>query len=265
MIDVLDVRAVQRASTARWLGQTLEFRPSVGSTNAWALDCIAAAADPAALHGSVFLADEQVAGRGQRGRSWHSPAGLSISASAILCPPDDVPPTKLVAAVALGIAEGIEQAVAVDVGIKWPNDLWIGERKLAGILLERRGPGGLVVGFGVNVHQRQSAFPPELREVATSLAQHCPAVRRAGIVVAVLQSLESRLDRVFAAVGDAELEASYRTRSVLLGRQVRLFDADELVEGTVLDLSATGGLLLQTATGIPRHVRAEHAREVRIA
>ena len=272
MMDPVDpttyVRQLQTRLQTRWLGRQIEFRQSVGSTNALALERISASATPAALHGALVVADEQLAGRGQRGRSWHSPPGMSIYASAILFAPSAVPPPLLVAAVALGIAEGLEQATGVSIGIKWPNDLWIGERKVAGILMERRGAAadaGIVVGFGINVHHDTVDFPEDLRGLATSLAAHASGLRRADLLVAVLLRLEQRLDAVFASSGQSELEAAYRARSVLLGRRVRLFDADAPIEGVVFDLSATSGLLLQMDSGPPRHVRAEYAREVRIA
>lgn len=261
----LDPARVRRGLTTRWAGRPLETFDTIGSTNAVALERLGAGLASGALHGLVLAAGEQTAGRGRRGRSWQSPPGRSLAASLIVVPERAVVPPRLVGAVALGIAEGLGAATGLPVEIKWPNDLWIGERKLAGILLEARGA-GVVIGFGVNVSQAPGDFPPELRATATSLALAGRALPREDVLAAALNGLEPRLDAVFAsATGPAELAAAYRARSLLLGRRVALFDGDTPRAGVVTDLSLTGGLLLATDDGRPLHVPAEHARDVRLA
>lgn len=262
--DLAAALVVPRISTRR-LGGAYHFHESVDSTNRVALELLAGGAP----HGTLVVADEQTAGRGRRGRAWHSPKGLALYASLVLRPADGLPePPLLVAAVALGLAEGIERATGVPTVIKWPNDLWVEGRKVAGILLESRGSkvaDGLVAGFGVNVSHRASDFPEALRATATSVALHAATTpTRANVLLAALSALEPRLDCVFAGRDAAALERDYRERSVLLGRRVRLLDGDLALEGVVLDLSARGGLLLRGDSGLPVHVRAEHVGDVRL-
>jgi BirA family biotin operon repressor/biotin-[acetyl-CoA-carboxylase] ligase len=257
--------AVRRALKTHRLGRALHVHAVCGSTNDLALDLLAAGAP----HGTLVVADAQTAGRGRRGRAWHSPPGTSIHASLVLRGESrGQSPTALVAAVGLGLAEGIESAAGIDVGIKWPNDLWCGGKKVAGVLVEARGfrveAPEFVAGFGVNVSQRAGDFPEELRDSATSLAVATGRVLdRAELLAAALAALEPRVEQALSGRGLAELLEAYRRRSVLLGRRVALLDADAPVEGFVADLSATDGLLLRTDDGRHRHVLAEHARDVR--
>jgi BirA family biotin operon repressor/biotin-[acetyl-CoA-carboxylase] ligase len=257
--------SIRRGLATRELGRTLSFRETCTSTNDIALDLMASGAP----HGTLVVAETQTAGRGQRGRTWHSPRDVAIHASLVLRGERrDASPTLLVAAVGLGLAEGLEAATGADIGIKWPNDLWSAGRKLAGILVEARGFSpdrpAYVAGFGVNVNHRAEDFPPELRPVATSLALRTGRRHdRAAVLRAVLASLEIRTDQALAGIAATELHVAYKRRSVLLGRRVALLDADARVEGFVADLSATDGLVLRTDDGRHRHVLAEHARDVR--
>ena len=263
MKDLTD-GSILRGLTTRHLGRSVEVHPSVTSTNDVALERLAGRAP----HGALVVAEAQTAGRGRRGNVWVTPPGLSLAASLVLRSEHGVvQPTLLVAAVALGIAEGLERASGAAVGIKWPNDLWIGGRKVAGILVEARSSGGalgLVAGFGINVNAPAAAFPPGLRETATSLALATGRTYdRSEVLRLVLASLEPRLDESMAGSPDRSLLEAYRDRSVLLGRTVELLDGDEPLRGFVADLSAADGLLLRTPDGRARHVRAEHARDVR--
>lgn len=265
MTDTLTAAAILRGLTTRHLGRPAEVHPSVGSTNDLALAHLAAGAP----HGALVVADAQTQGRGRRGSAWSTPPGVAVAASLVLrfARPID-PPTLLVAAVGLGIAEGLERAARVTVRIKWPNDLWIGERKVAGILVEARGfsadAPALVVGFGVNVNQREADFPADVRDVATSLALVTGTTHdRATVLRRVLEALEPRVESVFDAASAHGLEEAYRDRSLLLGRNVELFDGDQPLRGFVADLSARDGLLLRTPDGRHRHVKAELARDVR--
>jgi BirA family biotin operon repressor/biotin-[acetyl-CoA-carboxylase] ligase len=264
-VSDLSAAEIRRALATAHLGRSLHVHATCTSTNDLALDLCAAGAP----HGTLVVADAQTAGRGQRGRAWHSPPGLSIHASLVLRgEASSMSPTLLVAAVGLGLAEGLEAATGADLGIKWPNDVWSRGRKLAGILVESRGfrpdSPAVVAGFGVDVNQGTEDFPPELCATATSLAIATGRRHdRSSVLAAALASLEPRIDAALGGHGTADLHAAYRRRSVLLGQRVTLFDADARVEGVVADLSATDGLLVRTDDGRLRHVLAEHARDVR--
>ena len=264
MTDDLTPAALRGLRTEH-VGRPLHVRPRCTSTNDLALDALAAGAP----HGTTFVADEQTRGRGQRGRAWHSPPGLALHASVVLR--GDRPlatPTLLVAAVGLGLAEGIEAATGLDLDLKWPNDLWSAGRKLGGILVEARGfdvqAPAFVAGFGVKLNQSADDFPPELRDMATSLALRTGRRHERALVLrAALEALEPRVDQALSGQAPPEFHEAYRRRSPLIGQRVALLDGDQRVEGVVIDLSATEGLLLRTDSGAHHHVLAEHAREVR--
>lgn len=225
---------------------------------AWARD----PADPAP-HGAAVVAARQRAGRGRQGRAWHSPAG-NLYISVVLrppLPPARVPPITLCAG--LAVAEVVNEAGAA-ASIKWPNDVLVGEKKIAGVLTEMSTRAAeleyVVVGIGLNVGER--AFPPELP--ATSLAletgrEHEPdRVREA-----LCDRLELWLERYLAA-GVPALAAAFAARSALAGRPVRATVDGALVEGRAVGLRDDGALLLEDGAGARHAIVAGevHAREV---
>ncbi len=263
-MSVVDPQRVTDGLCTIALGHPIVQHDSVPSTNDVALDLLAEDAP----HGTTVVANRQTAGRGQRGRGWHSPPSVGLFASVVLrgARPLETP-TLVVAAVGLGLAEGLEFVSGARIDLKWPNDLWCNGRKVAGVLVESRGyrpeEPAFVAGMGVNVNHRGVDFPPEVRETASSLAlvtgDH---LDRTDVLRAVLEALEPRVDQALAG-GTGDLEACYRERSVLRGRTVELLHGDEPVRGEVVDLSAREGLLLRLVGGRLLHVRAEHARDVR--
>jgi BirA family biotin operon repressor/biotin-[acetyl-CoA-carboxylase] ligase len=191
-----------------------------------------------APHGTLVTADEQGAGRGRQGRSWSAPAGSALLMSLVL---RELEPTlPLVAAV--GACEACEAVAPVACRIKWPNDVWIDDRKLAGILVEGRPQEGWgVLGIGLNVATAEDEFPRELRATATSLriaAGEPPSIER------LLNELLQALDRRLADPAEAVLEA-WRARDALKGRTVRWQDG----EGTAAGIDDEGALLVETPDG----------------
>src|SRR5512136_760613 len=207
------------------LGQALHCCDEIPSTNDRAREL----ADDGAVHGEVVVAESQTAGRGRRGRSWSSPAGRNLYLSVILrpsLPPQRAPELTLVASVAA--CEACRKA-GVEAGIKWPNDLLVGGRKVAGILTELSAEPDVVhwvvVGIGVNLNSAPEDLPAGLRDEATSLStERGQPVPRALFAAALLSELEQWLDR-HAAEGFAPIRVAWRERSVTLGREVRV-DAD---------------------------------------
>lgn len=146
------------------VGRRVAVWNRVTSTN----DLADRASGSLANEGLAILAEGQTAGRGSRGRTWTAPEGSSILMSVLLFPPaplDD--PAWLTALGALAVAESVERATSLDARIKWPNDVRVDGRKVAGILVERRR--GTVLGIGLNVNLAPDDFPEELRPIATSL------------------------------------------------------------------------------------------------
>jgi len=195
LLDLAPDRALTDAFAAclpggRLAGPVLAFS-RVDSTQLVARQ-LAAAGTP---EGTLVLADHQAAGRGQRGRTWLAPAGSALLFSLVLRPP--LPPSRwpaLTIAAATAVAEAVTEATGVAARVKWPNDVLVGERKLAGILAEGVvGPACFVVlGIGVNVGQGPDDWPPELRGRAVSLAELGVPLGREAVLAALLARLAGR-------------------------------------------------------------------------
>jgi len=165
-----------------------------------------------APHGTLVTAEAQTAGHGRQGRAWVTPAGRALACSLVL----REPPRLLPMLTALAVAEVAERfdAARRAASIKWPNDVLLDGRKVAGILAEGRPQEGWVVlGIGLNVAVEPDAFPPELRELATSLSAAPADVERA------LALLLERLAHWLAADAETAMDA-YRARDALAGREI---------------------------------------------
>ena len=217
-------------------------------------------AEAGAVHGTLVIAEEQSAGRGRLGRGYWCPRG-GIWGTVILRPaliPAEVQLISLAAGVA--IAEGIEAATGIRTTLKWPNDLQVEGRKLAGVLTEVEAEESLVhfvlVGFGINANIPAAAFPPDLCDGATSLqAATGRPIARAALVQRVLERLEIWCERL-TAEGPVPLLAGWRARPNILGRSVRVAHLQRVWEGVAADLDSTGALLLRTADGALQRVLA---------
>jgi BirA family biotin operon repressor/biotin-[acetyl-CoA-carboxylase] ligase len=169
-------------------------------------------------------ADEQTAGRGRRGNQWFAPAGACLLYSALLRPFDADRGPVLPLAVPIAVCEAAEQVAPVRCQVKWPNDVWIDERKVAGVLVEARPEEAwAVIGVGLNVAIRDQDFPAELRETAISLlpteAEGGTAAGGAPGVPRALRALNESLDRWTDASVDETLSA-FRARDALSGRRI---------------------------------------------
>ncbi len=207
--------------------------------------------------GIVIFAESQTGGRGRFGRRWESASHLGLWFSILLRP--DLPLAhwpRLTTCAAVAIATAIERIVPLKVEIKWPNDLFIAGKKVAGILIETGTDQALkpfaVLGIGINVNHLATDFAPELAERATSLRIAAGAtVDRPELAAAILHELESRLDGLATGFSFTLDEAT--ERSCLLGRWVELRagggGGDEVVEGMAEGLDSEGRLLLRTKDG----------------
>lgn len=230
----------------------LLIRKSVASTN----DEIRVLAEAGAPDGLILLAEKQTAGRGRRGTSWFSPTGESLAFS-ILIRPDE--PKALWPRLALATGLAVAEALAnfgLEAGIKWPNDIWLDSRKVAGILVEA-GQDFAVVGIGLNVNSAE--FPPEVAEIATSMRV---AASREFSPAEVLREIIARFSvRRLQIGGDfAQVISAVNQRCVLTGKRVSLKAADGPRIGTVEGIAAGGELLLRTETGLQRLIQADEVR-----
>ena len=256
---MLDVSAIERRlGECRLVGPVRALR-SVASTNdiAWAW---AAAGCP---EGAVFFAEEQVQGRGRFGRTWHCPHGAGLLLSIVLRPSaPSVTPAHLTALAALAVAEAVEETAGLAAAIRWPNDVTVHGRKLAGVLVERRGGQGAsacVVGIGLNVNVAPEQFPEELRATATSLSA---AAGREFAREAVAAALLRRFGARYAHCADGgwhEVAAAWRRRCVLVGERVALESAGAAYHGRVLRVDPVAGIELELDGGERRAFAAEAA------
>lgn len=205
------------------------------STNSRARELV----ESGAPGGTIVTADEQSAGRGRQGRTWAAPAGKALLYSAVLRPLDERH-LLLPLAVPLAVCEAAEHlAPPIECQIKWPNDLWLAERKLGGVLIEAKPQDGwAVIGVGLNLSIAPDEFPSDLRWPATSLFDTPKGSRHATAV------LNRRLSRWVDAPRD-EILAAWRSRDALLGREVSWADG----AGTADGIDDSGDLLVAVAGG----------------
>ena len=257
-----------RFADVRWVAVT-------GSTNADAL----ALAREGAPEGVVVVADHQTAGRGRRDRRWVAPPGASLLVSSLLRPPSRVAGSVTLAA-GVALAEAVETVAGVEARLKWPNDLVVavpeaGERKLAGILAEADWPAGstisggyrapaadervvVVVGVGVNVTwpadlAALGGDAAEVAGIAAALDWVGPEVDRVDLLVAFLRGFAARYATLVEA-GPGDVLAAWRRRSATLGRRVRVDVGRGDIEGTAVDVTGEGHLVVETREGDRRTV-----------
>jgi BirA family biotin operon repressor/biotin-[acetyl-CoA-carboxylase] ligase len=231
----------------RWRVPELRVYPSVDSTNDVARDL----AGDGARAGTVVLADQQRRGRGRRGRQWTPASGESLLLSMVLRPGADAAgDTVLSIRLGLAAARAIEDETGAVVGIKWPNDLLVDGRKVAGVLCESALAGGrtlyVVAGIGVNLTQPDDAWPPALAGTATSLAARTgEAPRRVALAGRVVRAWLGAARPDAPALSDDEL-ADFARRDVLAGRPVAV---EGLPAGTAAGVAPDGGLRLHGERG----------------
>jgi BirA family biotin operon repressor/biotin-[acetyl-CoA-carboxylase] ligase len=237
--DVSGFRAQSRERKPA-LGRPLMYQPVTRSTNDDAL----LAARSGAPHGSVFLADEQTAGRGRRGHTWLATAGESLLFSVLLRPKLELAQTTaLTLAIGLALRDAVAPLISAVSTIKWPNDLLVGERKLAGVLVESQLQGqqlqAVIVGVGLNVATRE--FPAEIAATATSLAL-LGAVRleREALLFDVLEAIATRV-AAYEQHGVAGILTDLNAADALRGKRIRVDGTTGVGRG----LDEQGRLLLE--------------------
>lgn len=215
------------------------------STNARARELVEAGAPG----GTVVTADEQTAGRGRQGRTWTAPPGKALLYSAILRPLDERH-LLLPLAAPLAVCEAAEELEpGVRCKIKWPNDVWLEGRKLAGVLIEAKPQDGwAVIGVGLNLTIEPNEFPPELRETAASLNIAKPDGSSTSGAAAVIEEarmvLSAALNRWVEADPEAIL-ASWRSRDALRGREISWDGGSGVADG----VEDSGDLVVVAAGG----------------
>jgi BirA family transcriptional regulator, biotin operon repressor / biotin---[acetyl-CoA-carboxylase] ligase len=245
----------------RWLGRKVHHFEVLDSTNSTAYRL----AMEGAGEGEVVIAEMQQKGKGRLGREWFSPAFLNLYLSVILrprIPPQQASLITLMAAVA--VSEAIEKTSGLHPTIKWPNDVLMGTRKMAGLLNEIHSETDrvhfVILGIGVNVNVDSETMPEEIRMRATSLKEE---TGRAVSRKAFLQSLFMEMEQWYSAFlkeGGSPILQAWAQRARIEGKAVQVSSFDETLTGTAMGIDPYGALILRTGTGEQKRVVAGDVR-----
>ena len=241
---------IQRELGGSRFSLNIVYRAAVGSTNDLAKDL----ALEGAPGGTVVLTDEQTAGRGRRGRSWLAPSRTNLLFSVLLRPslsPDRV--FSLTMALALACLEAIREETGLQCLIKWPNDLYAGGRKLAGILTEFGGKAGqvewVVLGLGLNVNWCPKGEIAVPGSPATSiLAETRETFSRNGLLVQILKRFESHHERLLSG-GVSDLYRRWNEHSLVMGKEVVIESEERRILGKAVRIDENGALILEDERG----------------
>jgi BirA family biotin operon repressor/biotin-[acetyl-CoA-carboxylase] ligase len=237
------------------LAYRIHRHDTLGSTN----DEAKRLADLGEPEGTVVTAETQTAGRGRSGRAWVTPRGAAIAMSVVLRPAARLPAAALTHVALLGglaTAEAIEQTLSLRPALKWPNDVMVRGKKVAGVLAEARFSGDrleyAILGIGVNVN---AGPPPELRleyETTSLMAEQGSPLDRESLEQAILSALDAR----YAQLGAPALASAWSERLAMRGEAVRVIGPAETVTGVLEAVRDDGALILRMEDGAPRIVLA---------
>lgn len=262
--DIIDPHEVRAQLESGRVGRRLEFLKMTASTNADAFRL----AEDGAVEGTVVLADAQTGGKGRRGRVWASPAGVNLYCSVVLRPtimPHEAPQLTFLSAVAA--ARAIEQTTKLTPEIKWPNDLLISGKKVAGLLnemsAETDGINFVILGIGVNLNMTASQFPGDLRQPATSLfLESGVRVDRSRFTSTMLNELD-QLYADFLAHGFGPVREEWQRHCNANGRRVLVSDSGtECSGGRFIGIDSGGGMLLRSDDDIVHRITCGDVRVI---
>jgi BirA family transcriptional regulator, biotin operon repressor / biotin---[acetyl-CoA-carboxylase] ligase len=248
--EELNVDLIKSALSASLFGVNIVYHTALGSTNDLAKDL----ALQGAPDGTVVVTEEQTAGRGRRGRTWLAPSKTNLLFSILLRPaliPNRV--FSLTMALALAAVEAVEEETGLPCMIKWPNDLYAGGRKLAGILTEFAGKDKhvdwVVLGLGVNVNWCPEEEKGVSRFAATSIfSETQEKVSRNGLLVQILKQFESHHERLLSGGGD-DLYRKWNEYSLVLGKEVVIESEGKRTTGRAVRIDENGALILEDEKG----------------
>ena len=217
----------------------MEAYDELPSTN----DHLRLLAEAGAAHFTVVTANSQTAGKGRGGKRWESPSGMGLWISFLVRSDSEVPPALVPILVGLAVTRALERLCpSLRTGIKWPNDIEVEGRKLGGVLCEGAGPGAVVVGVGLNLHQGIEDFDPGLKERAASMEMAgCRDVSRSRVAGELLSAAHSLVNPPPALL-DAPMRQEVLDHDILNGRRVR---TDVGVTGIAMGIAADGALLVE--------------------
>jgi BirA family biotin operon repressor/biotin-[acetyl-CoA-carboxylase] ligase len=240
----LSVSALKKGLATRFIGQVINYYPRLTST----MDVARREARRGAKEGTVVIGGEQTAGRGRLKRTWFSPGG-NIALSIILYPDAAILPYLIMIA-SLATASAIESITGLETQIKWPNDILIGGKKVAGILIESAVKGGqsafAVIGIGINTALRYDDVS-EIAAIATGLEKESGReVSREDII----KNLLTEFEHLYLTLPDAgPIFQAWRDRLVTLGQKVKATWGQETLEGVAESVDASGAIMIRRADG----------------
>lgn len=246
MHDPLDATELQARIAGLKVVSAVHLVASTASTN----DLAAQLARDGAAPGLLVLAEEQTAGRGRLGRKWEAAPGESLCFSLLLRPEFELPLwPRLTTWAAVAIAQALEDVSGAPAMVKWPNDIYLGDRKCVGILAETFIDHGRFAVLGIGVNVGQTEFSPEIADKACSLRQVCGrSLRRAEVVAAIMRRLDNSYFLVEKSFSEIVKEAD--ARSFLKGCKVQLELGGASIRGTAHGLDAHGGLVVLKDDGV---------------
>jgi len=251
--DRLQTLQIHHALCTTFVGRTIYLFAQLESTNKTALKMAeqSATLPDGATEGTLVLAEAQSQGRGRLGRRWISPPSVNLYASLILRPRTSAREAPVVTCLAAtSVAQAIRALTGLEAVIKWPNDILIHDRKVAGILTElgvvKDQVNYLVIGIGINVNLDPEALPDEIRATATSLmAEAGQGVDRNELMAALCNKLEERYLR-FLSEGSTPVLEEFRSLTVTLGRRVKVILPGRIIKGWAEAIDRDGALILRT-------------------
>ncbi|MDK2974671.1 MAG: BirA family transcriptional regulator [Methanofollis sp.] len=248
----ITAEAIKKVLRTSFIGIDTRYYESVGSTN-WAAKKLCMENDPAHLNGTVVIAEEQTGGFGRLGRAWASPKG-GIWASIILTPKIPVDSLFMIMmAASISVARAIRRKYDLGALIKWPNDVYIGDKKVAGLLLELSADGENIhyclLGLGIDANVDIQDLSPELQKSVTSIrAELGHEVDRTSLLALVLREFESR----YMIVQSGEYEPiirEWKSLSLTLDNRVSIRTARKSFEGVAIDIDRHGALIIRRDNG----------------
>lgn len=231
-------------------GQLIHFEETVDSTQKIALQL----AYEQAAEGTIVIAEEQLNGRGRLTRKWISPKYSGVWMSIILRPNIPIPKApQLTLLTAVALVQAIEEVSGITAKIKWPNDILINGKKVAGILTELQAEAdqisSIIIGIGINVNQTETDFPEELRKIATSIRlEKKTKIKRADLIRALLVSLE-KLYFIYLEKGFYPIKLLWESYAISIGKRMTARTLTQTIQGKALGITEDGILQLQDDNG----------------
>ncbi|WP_391559032.1 biotin--[acetyl-CoA-carboxylase] ligase [Robertmurraya sp.] len=246
---------VQLGLKTEFIGKVIHYEETVDSTQKIAH----LLSHEGAVEGTVVIAEEQKGGRGRMDRVWHSPKSTGIWMSLILRPKIPIqraPQLTLLTAVA--IVQAIEETTSLTPQIKWPNDILIEQQKVTGILTELQADAdriiSVIIGMGLNINQTEDDFPPELREIATSLRiKEGKELDRAELIKVIFQKFET-LYKIFLDKGFYPIKLLWESYAISIGKEITARTLNGSISGKALGITDEGVLKVEDDLGEIHHI-----------